>query len=50
MVGFGIHKPIIEFEQVILSFGEDVKVLQPESLATRISARVQAMVGMHEVK
>ena len=47
MVGFGIHKPIIEFEQVILSFGEDEKVLQPESLATRISTRAQAMVGLY---
>jgi len=42
--------PNPELEQLILSFGEDVKVLQPESLATRISARAQAMVGLYENK
>ena len=41
--------PNPELEQLILSFGEDVKVLQPESLATRISARAQAMVGLYKV-
>jgi predicted DNA-binding transcriptional regulator YafY len=39
--------PNPELEQLILSFGEDVKVLQPESLATRISTRAQAMVGLY---
>jgi predicted DNA-binding transcriptional regulator YafY len=35
--------PNPELEQVILSFGEEVKVLQPEALATQISTRAHAM-------
>ena len=39
--------PNPELEQVILSFGEDIQVLEPSSLVTRIKERIESMSGRY---
>ena len=39
--------PNFELEQLILSFGERIKVLEPESLATRIAERLKLALGRY---
>ncbi|MFM7758746.1 MAG: helix-turn-helix transcriptional regulator [Crocinitomicaceae bacterium] len=40
--------PNLELEQVILSYGEDVKVLSPLSLQKKMQTRVQALADMYK--